>query len=82
MNFEIKDLSKYSIKNKEDINKSEKCGCYYCINIFDSKEIKHWIDNNQTALCPRCNIDSILGDFNVDINKDFLEKANNYWFHR
>jgi hypothetical protein len=76
----IQELSKYSIRNKESIKKSKKCGCYYCLNIFYYKNIEHWIDNNQTALCPRCKIDSVIGDFDIDFNEKFLEESSNYWF--
>lgn len=56
------------------------CGCYYCLSIFEPKEVVGWIDNNETALCPKCNVDSVIGDSVICVNKDILEKANKYWF--
>jgi len=73
-------ISKYSIRNKIYLENSEMCGCYYCLSIFEPKEVVGWIDNNETALCPKCNVDSVIGDSVICVNKDILEKANKYWF--
>lgn len=37
-------------------------GCFYCRKTFVASEIEDWIDNDQTAMCPRCSIDSVLAD--------------------
>lgn len=76
----IKDLSKRSVYNRNFLEKSKECACYYCCNTFKFDEIQNWIDNNQTAMCPKCNIDSVIGDYNVDFDEEFLNKASNYWF--
>ena len=31
--------------NREQLQKTEKCGCIYCLEIFDPKLIKDWCDN-------------------------------------
>lgn len=71
---------KFSSRHREAIMKSQKCGCFYCLNIFDKNQIGHWVDEEQTAICPKCGIDSVLSDFDVKFDKDFLEKMNKYWF--
>lgn len=76
---------KFSFKNREAILKSRKCGCFYCLNIFSKDEIEFWVDEDkngvgQTAICPKCQIDSVLGDFGVKFDKEFLEKMNKHWF--
>jgi hypothetical protein len=38
------------------------CGCYYCLATFPSGDIHEWRDDSQTAVCPRCGIDSVLPD--------------------
>ncbi len=78
--MKIEELSKYSKNNKNDIEKSQKCACYFCLETFDPKQIKDWIDSGQTAMCPKCKIDSVLADSVVDWDRDFLNKANEYWF--
>jgi hypothetical protein len=80
INIKIEELSKYSSKNKEHINSSKNCACYFCLAQFEPKEIKEWIDEGKTALCPNCKIDSVLGDSVVDLDKEFLEKSSKYWF--
>lgn len=74
--------SKLSYKNKQSILNSNNCGCFYCLSIFSKDQIKFWIDDNNTAVCPKCNVDSVLGDSVCEINIDFLEKANNIAFNK
>ena len=72
-----------SMHNKSHIKRSKKCGCYYCMNIFSPDEIKEWVDpKNNTALCPYCEIDSVLGDDAKDfeLNEEFLKMMHDYWF--
>ena len=72
----------FSINNKETLLKDKKCGCFYCLKIFNPNEIKEWsYDRGGTAICPCCNIDSIIGESsNYPITKEFLEKMKEYWF--
>ena len=77
--MKIEELSKISIYNRELIKNIKYCACYYCLCKFDPKDIISWTDNEKTALCPKCNIDSVIGD-NDPIDSSFLEKANKYYF--
>jgi hypothetical protein len=49
-------------------------GCFFCCNIYSSKEIKEYVDQGKTAACPHCNVDSV-GTF-----KEILEKLRKYAF--
>jgi len=71
---------KYSSYHKKQIDKSFECGCFYCLAVFSPNEIKEWIDNDKTALCIKCKIDSVLPDFSVKFDKKFLKAMNKYWF--
>lgn len=73
---------KYCSNNKEELLKDQKCGCFYCLAIFYSKEIEEWVGiNNDTALCPYCGIDSIIGESSeYPMTEDFLKEMNLYWF--
>ncbi len=72
---------KYSLYNKYQISNSLLCGCYYCLEIFKSEEIRNWIDRGETALCPYCGIDTVLGDASVyEIEEETLKSLNNYWY--
>lgn len=79
---EIIDLYSKSFRNKITLNKSTKCGCIHCKKIFDPNEIKEWTDNNETAICPYCGIDSIVTHTNkFDITKEVLDILNKYYFN-
>ena len=77
----IKEASKFSIYNMEELKKCEKAACYYCISIFYSSEIHDTADGDNTALCPNCSIDSVLPEsapYNFD--KETLQELHKYWF--
>lgn len=67
--------------NRKLLENSQKCGCFYCLNIFSYEKIKNWIDESETALCPFCKIDSVIGDASgYSITKVFLTNMRDYWF--
>lgn len=72
----------YSSNHRKHLLKDHVCGCFYCLSIFDPSEIKEWVeDQGGTALCPYCDIDSIIGESSgYPITKEFLMKMHNYWF--
>ncbi|MDE6538636.1 MAG: cytoplasmic protein [Ruminococcus sp.] len=60
---DVYEAHSYCIHNRSHIEKSYNCGCFYCTKIFSPYEINFWIDNNDTAICPFCCIDSVIGDY-------------------
>lgn len=63
-----------------------KCLCFYCKTNFTPDKINHWIDLDETALCPYCGIDSVIGnknpfceDFPIE-DTQFIEEMNKFWF--
>jgi hypothetical protein len=82
----IKAAHKHSSIHRKEIEGSESCGCFYCFKIFTSSDIKEWIDEDetgvgQTARCPFCTIDSVIGSRSgYPIRDDFLEQMHRYWF--
>lgn len=77
---------KHSIFNRKEILKSSLCGCFYCMQNFSPNEIEDWVDDDnlkgQTALCPKCGIDSVIGDSTpFPINDEiFLKEMYSYYF--
>lgn len=62
-NSELKIIHSLCIFHKPHIKQNNhRCGCFYCLEIFDSSKIKEWTDNQTTALCPECQIDSVIYD--------------------
>ena len=78
---DLLEAHKYSFKNRKQLEKDSKCGCFCCCTIFNPKEIKEWCDDDDTALCPYCGIDSIIGESSgYPIDKKFLNDMKKYWF--
>ena len=78
----IIEAHKFCSNHKKELLNDKKCGCFYCLEIFDPKEIKIWIkDKSGTALCPYCGIDSVIGESSgYPITKEFLQKMKEQWF--
>ncbi len=67
--------------NKDELKRSTVCGCFYCRSIYSPDEITDYIDRSTTALCPRCGIDSVIGDASgLPVTEEFLTRMNRYWF--
>ncbi|MBR0689189.1 cytoplasmic protein [Bradyrhizobium manausense] len=67
--------------HRADIARSQLCGCFYCRTTFAPERIVEWVDEDSTALCPECGIDSVLGGASgVQIDKFFLEAMRLAWF--
>ena len=64
-NANLESAHKHSSRHREEILASEVCGCFYCLATFPPGEIEDWIDEKkrvgETAICPRCGIDSVIG---------------------
>jgi len=73
----IETITKYSFNNVEELNRNEKCGCYFCIRTFLVSEITDFADNGKTALCPNCDIDAIVPG---EVSSEFLMAACERWF--
>lgn len=72
---------KRSSYNRAEIERSGKCGCFYCKEIFGAKEVVDFLAREETALCPRCMIDSVIGDASgFEINGAFLDEMHRWWF--
>ena len=80
---DIEEAHKFSSNHKEQLLKDSKCGCFYCCTIFNPNEIEEWIDDQTgTALCPYCDIDSVIGEScGYHITVEFLERMRNKFFH-
>ena len=75
-----------SSDHRAEVLASLTCGCFYCCANFKAHEILEWTDEDkdrqgQTAICPRCGIDAVIGDKSgVDVSHNFLGRMNEYWF--
>ena len=78
---QLKKLHTYSSHNRNLVAVANKCYCFYCKTISDSLEIKDYADNGQTAICPKCGIDSIIPDsIEETMDEKTIAEMNEYWF--
>lgn len=69
------------VMHRTELEKSDLCGCFYCMANFSPSKIHKWTDQEQTALCPECGIDSVIGSASgFPITKEFLERMHAHWF--
>ena len=70
-----------SSRNLKEVQKSPQSGCFQCLKIFSSSEVREWLADG-TVLCPYCDIDSVLGsqagyplteEFLLEMKSDGLE---------
>lgn len=76
---------RHAIRHRTELLASERCGCFYCGAIFAPAEVVDWTDEwegaGQTALCPHCGIDSVIGsESGYPVTAEFLAAMNNHWF--
>lgn len=77
----VEKAHEFSSHHRGDILASKDCGCFYCINIFPPSEITEWIDCKESAICPYCGIDSVVGSASgIPITKEFLKEMYQFWF--
>jgi len=86
----LRSVHRYSFKNRVLIAQSMMCGCFYCLATFSPGEIEEWTDGplyyseeyGQTALCPKCGIDSVLPENipGVQLDSAFLLKLKQSYF--
>ncbi|MCG7883134.1 MAG: hypothetical protein JAY96_16260, partial [Candidatus Thiodiazotropha endolucinida] len=67
--------------NKEQINNSDRCFCLSCEKEFPASEVTEWEpeeDGNETAICPKCYSDSLIGDdsFACRVDYDLAKKTH------
>ena len=70
-----------SSRHRTEILQSSICGCFFCLERFRPSEIEEWLDTEETALCPKCGIDSVIGsESGYPISPEFLGRMRRYWF--
>ena len=86
---------RYTTNNWATIQNSKACGCCNCVQIFAPDEIVGWTGldmnnmddpaavDNQTAMCPKCGSEAVLGDHSgYPIDAQFLGRMNEAWLQR
>lgn len=73
---------RHASNNREELLQTEICGCFSCMTIFRSTEIKYWYeDKDGTAECPYCGIPAIICEGkNYPFSREFIKEMNDFWF--
>lgn len=73
----------HAARNRLELEASEVCGCFYCLTTLKTEQIERWLEEGPgTAVCPECQIDSIIGSasgYPVNDPK-FLQAMHARWF--
>ena len=79
--YDLDKAHEYSANHRPELEKDNICGCFFCCQIYNPSEINEWCDIGQTAICPKCDIDSVIGESSgFPITKEFLRAMNKRWF--
>jgi hypothetical protein len=77
---EIRQTHAYCRENRAPVSSSKQCGCFYCLAVFRPEDITFWLEDENTALCPRCMTDSVLPGGFARLDRQFLQRMHDYWF--
>jgi hypothetical protein len=80
----IRAAHRHCTANRKAIKASASCGCFYCRESFSASRVDDFIEDEDTALCPVCGIDSVLPDASgLPVTEPpFLTAMHAYWFER
>lgn len=83
INTRLEAAHRHCTANEDELRQSNAAGCFYCKAIFPTAAVTQFLEHERTALCPKCMIDSVLGDASgFPIAPDFLAEMHQYWFER
>jgi len=78
---DLEHAHKHCSRHRPELWASTLCGCFFCLETFIVDEITDWTDKGDTALCPNCGIDSVIGDAaGFPETPDFLAAMERRWF--
>ena len=77
---QLLDAHEHTMGNRQEIERSMKCACFDCGEIYDASEVTEWTDNGNTALCPHCGMDCVMGDAaGYEFTTQFLRVMRQRW---
>lgn len=81
----LRDAHAHAAGHRAELAASRFCGCFHCCAVFHFAELREWIPGataaTDTARCPRCGVDSVLGSRSMfPIDRAFLDAMRAYWF--
>lgn len=81
VNDDLTAAHKHCRDNRGELLQSDRCAYFYCLKEYPQSEIREWTDKQQTAICPYCGIDSVIGSSaGFPLNQEFLARMHEHWF--
>src|SRR5262245_8022018 len=82
MNEDVLQAHTHCRRNRAELARSELAGCCYCCRVFPPAGIHEWIDQDRTAMCPYCGIDSVVPSTSgFPITPAFMTQMAMHWFN-
>ena len=79
--MDLKLAHAFASKHRTQVEQSDCCSCFHCLATFSPAEITEWVDDESTALCPKCGVDAVIGSAcQVPLTEDFLKQMQSEWF--
>ncbi len=81
--IDLQAAHRHSSNHRAALLASNACGCFYCCETYHPTMVKDWVEDKEgTALCPRCGVDSVLGDTSglPVVEPGFLRTMRAHWF--
>lgn len=77
---DVREAHRHSSRHRDEITASTQCGCFQCCATFPPEQIVDWTDDGDTALCPQCGIDTVIGDRSgFPVSRAFLSSMRAHW---
>jgi hypothetical protein len=75
------EAQKHASRHRVELEASARCACFFCFRTFPTGSIRAWTDANQTALCPGCGVDAVIGSASAQrLDDAFLRKMHTHFF--
>lgn len=79
--FSLIETHKHTSPNRKETDRSDICYCICCKTRFYSSEIAEHTDMGDTAICPYCNCDTVIGNASgIKMTDELLKKLNEKYF--
>lgn len=77
----LKDAHRHTIHNRREVEASRFCCCISCRRRFKPSEIDAYADGGDTAVCPYCDCDAVLGEAcGIGLTDELLEQLHDKYF--
>ena len=79
---ELKDAHRHTIHNRQEVEVSQFCYCISCRTFFKPSEIECYADGDDTAICPYCDCDAVIGNAcGIRLTDELLERLHDKYFN-